>query len=102
MRLLNWKTCAGYLAVIAALALSLPGVRAVRADDEVGVISVVIVDSAPSCDPNAEAGATTSVNVYLGGESDQPEDSHPIALNTQGYSYRPLSVDPEARRLERH
>ncbi len=100
MRLPDWKSCAGTLAVAAALALSLPGVRAVHADDEVGVISVNLVDSGPSCDPSPEAGAATSVKVFLTGVSDRFEGPHPIALNTQGYSYRPPGVDPEARRLE--
>ncbi len=100
MRLPDCKTCAGYLAVIAALALSLPGVRAVRAEDQVGVISVNLVDSAPSCDLGLESGAARSVTVYLESTQDRPETSTPIALNTQGYSYRPPAVDPEARRLE--
>jgi len=100
MRLPDWKTCAGYLAMIAALALSLPGVRAVRAEDQVGVISVNIVDSAPSCDPNSESGAAKSATVYLESTGDRPETSLPIALNNQGYSYRPPAIDPEARRLE--
>ncbi len=102
MKLPDWKTCAGYLVVIAALALSLPGVRAVRADDEVGVISVNLVDSGPSCDPGSEAGATRSVVVFLGSDPDPSERPDSIALNTQGYSYRPPGVDLEARRLEQH
>ena len=100
MKLPNWKTCAGYLAMIAALALSLPGVRAVRAEDEVAVISVNLVDSAPSCDPSSESGAARSARVFLKGAPDRSETSHPVALNTQGYGYRPPSVNPEARRLE--
>ena len=71
MRLPDWKTSAGYLAVIAALALSLPGVRAVRADDEVAVISVNLVDFAPSCDPNSDSGTARSAKVFLlEGDSD--------------------------------
>ena len=101
MRLPDWKTCAGYLAVIAALALSLPGVRAVRAADEVAVISVNLVDSAASCDSSSASGAARSVELSLEGAPDRAEVSHPVALNTQGYSYRPPGVDPEARRLER-
>ena len=100
MRLPDWKTCAGYLAVIAALALSLPGVRAVRAADEVAVISVNLVDSAPSCDLSPKSGAARSATVFLKSAPDRPEASQPVALNTQGYSYRPPGVDPEARRLE--
>ena len=100
MKLPDWKTCAGYLVVIAALALSLPGVRAVRADDEIAVISVRLVDSTPSCDPSSESGAARSARVFLERDPDRPEASHPVALNTQGYSYRPPGVDPEARRLE--
>ncbi|MCH7644039.1 MAG: hypothetical protein V3T64_05055 [Myxococcota bacterium] len=100
MRLPDWKSCAGTLAVAAALALSLPGVRAVHADDEVAVISVNLVDSGLSCDPSPEAGAARSVEVSLKDVSDRFEGPHPIALNTQGYSYRPPGVDPEARRLE--
>ncbi len=102
MRLPDWKTCAGYLAVIAALVLSLPGVRVVRAEEDVAVISVNLVDSGPSCDPGFESGASRSAAVFLGSDSDPSDGSDPIALNTQGYSYRPPGVDPEARRLEQH
>ncbi len=100
MRLPDWKSCAGYLAVITALVLSLPGVRAVRAADEVAVISLNLVDSAPSCDPNLESGAVRSVTVSLEDAPDRSETSQPVALNNWGYSYRPPGVDPEARRLE--
>ena len=100
MKLPNWKTCAGYLAVIAALALSLPGVRAVRAEDEVAVISVNLIDSAPACDPSSESGAARSATVFLEGAPDRPEAAPAVALNNQGYSYHPPGVDPEARRLE--
>lgn len=102
MRPPDWKTCAGYLVVIAALALSLPGVRAVRADEGVAVISVNLVDSGLSCDPGSESGVPRSAEVILGSESDLSDGPDPIALNTQGYSYRPPGVDPEARRLEQH
>ena len=67
-----WKTAAGYLLVVAALALSLPGVRAVRAEDEVPVISVNLVDSEPICDPNAKPGVTSSTKVYLGSDPEAP------------------------------
>jgi hypothetical protein len=100
MRLPDWKTCAGYLAVIAALTLSLPGVRAVRAEDEVAVISVNLIDSAPACDPSSESGVAKSATVLLSRALDQSEDSQAVALNNQGYSYRPPAVDAEARRLE--
>ncbi len=100
MRLPDWKTCAGYLAVIAALVLSLPGVRAVRAEDEVAVISLNLVDSALSCDPSSESGVARSATVYLKFAPDRPEASHAVALNTQGYSYHPPGVDPKARRFE--
>ncbi len=100
MRLPDWKTCAGYLAMIAALALSLPGVRAVRADEGVAVISVKLVDSGPSCDPGSKSGVSRSAEVFIRSDSDPSDGPDPIALNTQGYSYRPLGVDPEARRLE--
>jgi len=100
MRLPDWKTCAGCLAVFATLAFSLPGVRAVRADDEVAVISVNLVNSGPSCDLDPEAAAVRSTSVFLKGAPDRSERPHPIALNTQGYSYRPPGVDPEARQLE--
>ena len=102
MRLPDWKTCFGYLAMIAALALSLPGVRAVRADEDVAVISVKLVDSGLSCDPGSEFGVSRSTEVFIGSNSDPSDRPDPIALNTQGYSYRLPGVDPEARRLERH
>ncbi len=101
MRLPNWKTCAGYLVVIAVLALSLPGVRAVRADEGGPVISVNLVDSGPSCGSGSASGAERSVALFLEGADDRPGSARPVALNTQGYGYRPPAVDPEARRLER-
>jgi len=100
MRLLDWKTGAGYLAVIAMLALSVPGVRVVRADEEVGVISVDIVDSGPICQADSKPDSAVSVKVSLGDPSNRREGSVPVALNNEGYSYRPPRVDPEARRLE--
>jgi len=101
LSLSDWKTCAGYLAMIAALALSLPGVRVVRADDdEVAVISLDLVDSGRTCDPNPEPPRSTAI--ALPDQPDRTEESPSIALNTQGYSYQPPSVDPEARRLEHH
>jgi hypothetical protein len=100
MRLPDWKTCTGYLAVIAALVLSLPGVQAVRAEDEVAVISMNLVDSAPTCDPSSESGAARSATVILESAPDRTEASHAVALNNRGYSYHPPGVDPEARRLE--
>jgi hypothetical protein len=100
MRLLDWKTCAGLLVVLATLALSLPGVRVARAADEVALISVDLVDSAPSCDAAADPAAANSVQVLLKDDSERPLGELPVALNTQGYSYRPPAVDPEARRLE--
>ena len=102
MKLPDWKTCAGYLVVVAALALSLPGVQAVRADEEAVVISVNLVDSGLRCEAGADSGTTRSAEVYLGSEFDPSEGPDPIALDNQGYSYRPPSVDPRARRLEQH
>jgi len=102
MKLLDWKTCAGYLLVIAALVLSLPGVRIVRADEGGAVISVNPVDSGPSCDRSVESEASRSVKVFLGSDPDRSDGPGPIALDNQGYSYREPGVDPEARRLERH
>jgi hypothetical protein len=102
MRLPDWKTCAGYLVVIAALALSLPGVQAVRADDEAVVISVNLVDSGPSCESGSDSGTTSSAQVFLESDPDPSEGPDPIVLNNQGYSYRPPGVDPRARQLEQH
>jgi len=98
----DWKTAVGYLLVIAALALSLPGVRVVRAEDEVAVISVNLVDSESLCDPNAEPGVTRSAKVYLGSDPDPSDQPDPIVLNNAGYSYQTPAVDPDARRLEKH
>ena len=100
MTLPDSKTCVGYLVVIAVLSLSLPGVRAVRADEEVPVISVNLVDSGPICGPGSESGVSRSVEVFLGSKSDSSDGPDPIALNNQGYSYRPPGVDPEVRRFE--
>jgi hypothetical protein len=102
MKLPDWKTCVGYLVVVAALALSLPGVQAVRADDEGVVISVNLVDSGPSCESGSGSGTTSSAQVFLKSDPDPSEGSDPIALNNQGYSYHPPRVDPRVRRLEQH
>ena len=101
MKLPDWKTCAGYLAIIAALVLSLPGVRTVRADEEVVVISVNLVDSGLSCDPGSDFEVSRSAEVILGSVFDSPDGQGPVALNNQGYSYRPPRVDPEVRQLEK-
>ncbi|MBW2540561.1 MAG: hypothetical protein JRF15_00595 [Deltaproteobacteria bacterium] len=100
MKLPDWKTCVGYLVVLAALALSLPGVQAVRADDSGVVISVDLVDSGSSCELGADSATMRSAQVSLGSGPDPSEGPDPIALNNQGYSYRPPGVDPEARQLE--
>jgi hypothetical protein len=102
MKLPDWKTCVGYLVVVAALALSLPGVQAVRADDEAVVISVNLVDSGPSCETGSDSGTTRSAQVLFVDDTDPSGRPDPIALNNQGYSYRPPGVDPRARRLEQH
>ena len=102
MRLPDWKTCVGYLVVVAALALSLPGVQAVRADDEAVVISVNLVDSGPSCETGSDSGTARSAQVLFADDRDSSEGPDPIALNNQGYSYRPPGVDPRARQLEQH
>ncbi|MBW2692244.1 MAG: hypothetical protein JRE57_06385 [Deltaproteobacteria bacterium] len=102
MKLPDWKTCVGYLVVVVALALSLPGVQAVRADDEAVVISVNLVDSGPSCESSSDSGTTRAALVFLESDSDPSEGPDPIALNNQGYSYHPPGVDPRARRLEQH
>jgi hypothetical protein len=103
MKLPDWKTFAGILAMAATLVLSLPGVEAVRAEDEVGVISLGLVDSGLSCDPDAGTTAPSSAHVYLRSESDAAEGqgSAPVALNNQGYSYHVPGVDSAARELER-
>ena len=101
MRLsIDWKTAAGCLAVIATLALSMPGVRVVRAEDEVEFVSVALVDGGPSCKASVEEARPEAVDVVLKRDSKQAEDSRTIALNNRGYSYRPPAVDPDARSRE--
>ena len=102
MKLPDWKTCVGYLVAIAALALSLPGVQVVRADDAAVVISVNLIESESSCAPDPAPGVTRSAQVFLETDSDLSDGPDPIALDTQGYSYRAPSVDPNARQLEQH
>jgi hypothetical protein len=99
MRLsIDWKTAAGCLAVVAMLALSLPGVRIVRADEEVEFVSVGLVDGGPSCEAGPEENRSVAVDVVLKRDPTESEESRTIALNNRGYSYRPPAVDPEARR----
>ncbi len=101
MRLsVDWKTAAGCLAVIATLALSMPGVRVVRADDEVELVSVALVDGGPSCESTAEQDRLATFDVVLKRDPKQGDDSRTIALNNRGYSYRPPAVDPDARSRE--
>ena len=101
MRLsIDWKTAAGCLAVIAMLALSVPGVRIVRADDEVEFVSVGLVDGGPSCEASPDENRSVAVDVVLKRDPKESEESRTIALNNRGYSYRPPAVDPEARRLD--
>ncbi len=103
MRLsIDWKTAAGCLAVVAMLALSLPGVRIVRADDEVEFVSIGLADSGPSCEAGPDENRSVAVDVVLKRDPKQAEDSRTIALNNRGYSYRPPAVDPAARSRENH
>ncbi len=101
MRLsVDWKTAAGTLAVVAMLALSMPGVRIVRADDEVEFVSIALIDGGPSCESTPAEYHLTSVDVILKRDPKRTEDSRTIALNNRGYSYRPPAVDPAARSRE--
>jgi hypothetical protein len=101
MRLsMDWMTAVGCLAVIATLALSMPGVRVVRAADEAEFVSVALVDGGPTCESSAEEARPTTVNVVL--KRDPDPNSRTIALNNRGYSYRPPAVDPAARNRENH
>lgn len=101
MRLsIDWRTAAGCLAVIVTLALSMPGVQVVRADDEVQFISVSLVDGGPSCQSTSADVPPPTVGVVLKRDQDQAEGSPTIALNNRGYSYRPPAVDPAARDSE--
>lgn len=103
MRLQDWRTALGLLAALAAFALSLPGVRVARAQGEVAVISVNLVDSGPACESGVDPAAAQRIEVALEPDAAAPETetrAHAIALNTQGYSYREPNVELEARRLE--
>ena len=80
----DWNLGLGCLALLATLALSLPGVQAVQADDNVPDVAAVIAESGPSCD--TESAAYPSVtHVTLR----RPEGSGPlpVALNGRGYGY---------------
>jgi hypothetical protein len=101
MRLsIDWTTTAGCLAVVATLALSVPGVRVVRAADEVEVVSVALVDGGPSCESSSAEVPPVTVGVVLMSDPSEAEDSRTIALNNRGYSYLPPAVDPAARSRE--
>lgn len=103
MRLQDWRTALGLLAALAAFALSLPGVRVARAQGEVAVISVNLVDSGPACESAADSASAQRVELVVERDatpSDADARSRTLALNTQGYSYREPNVDSEARALE--
>ena len=101
MRLsIDWTTAAGCLALIATLALSMPGVRVVHADDEFELISVSLVDGGPSCQSTSAEVPPPTVGVVLKRDRNQAEGAPTIALNNRGYSYRPPAVDPAARDSE--
>ena len=93
----DWMTAAGCLAVVATLVLRVPGVRVVRADDQVEIISVGMRGSAPSCQAGAEEAGPITVGVVIERDPNPDQNSRTIALNNRGYSYRPPGVDPEAR-----
>ena len=100
---IDWVTAAGCLAMIATLALSLPGVRAVRADDagdEGKLISVSLLDSGPRCEDPAPAASPKTVGVWLKRAPEGADEPPTIALNNRGYTYHPPAVDPEARERE--
>ena len=75
----------------------MPGVRVVRAADEVEFVSVALVDGGPSCESSAEEQRPVTVDVVLERDPKRAEDSRTTALNNRGYSYRPPAVDPDRR-----
>ena len=97
---IDWTTAAGCLAVIATLALSMPGVQVVRADDEVEFISVSLVAAGPRCQSTSAENPPPTVGVVLKRDRNQAEGAPTSALNNRGYSYRPPAVDPAARDSE--
>ena len=72
---IDWMTAFGCLAVAATLALSFPGVRAVRADDDMEFVSVSLLDSGPSCQSSAAEAPPVTVGVVLNRDDVQAEDS---------------------------
>ncbi len=101
MRLsIDWMTAIGCLAVIATLALSVPGVRVVRAADEAEFVSIALAEGGPTCESSGEEARPVTVDVVL--KRDPDSGSETIALNNRGYSYRPPAVDPAARSRENH
>ena len=77
-RSIDWMTAIGCLAVIATLALSVPGVRVVRAADEAEFVSIALVEGGPTCEPAAEETRSVTVDVVL--KRDPAPDSPTIAI----------------------
>jgi hypothetical protein len=92
----------GCAALLATLALSLPGVQIARAGENVASVASAIEGSGPSCEPQPVA-YQPPIRIVLPktAAAKQDPNSVPVALNNRGYSYGALAehrpVDPKTR-----
>ena len=92
----DWKFMAGSLATLATLALSSPGVRVVRAEDELREDPAGPIVEGPSCQLGSLELRQAPAQVILERDPSGEADASTIALNNRGYNYRPAAVHPEA------
>lgn len=88
----DWRFTAGSLAALAALALSSPGVRVVRADEELSQAPLRPIAEGPSCQRQSQPGR---VEVTLDLDPASETGATTESLNNRGYGYRTAAVDPE-------
>ncbi len=96
LRSTDWKSAFGFMAAVALLALSTPGVQVVRAEDA----GAEVIAAGQTCEASADAGPSVTADLLMEQlrraqtESDPSEDG-PIVLNNRGYNYGPPpSIDP--------
>jgi hypothetical protein len=98
----DWILGVGCVTLLATLALSMPGVQAVRADDKVVEVSAATAASGPSCEAASVANQPViRIQLPRTAAANQDPDSVPIALNGSGNDYGPsatrTAVHPDKR-----
>lgn len=84
----DWTLYVGCVALLATLLLGLPGVQAVRADDNVAETATQIASSGESCEADSVIyPSVVRIRLPQTAAAKEDPDSVPVALNGWGNDY---------------